>query len=270
MTLYVDDNTNAWRKDLIPSVNDSGAWKEIKRAWVNDGGVWKQFYGPIPTVNGRVLLMHFDGDQDSTTFIDDGNLHLPWLSYGAYIDTTTKKFGTGAGLFNGVNGIIVDPMQYGSHFYMEGDFTVDFWSTCDIVSPAFNIFMVSSTDVSSKLLFYLAPEGAMGMFDDWVYGSQPPTTLEFPWDSGVSPWNASGEWNHIAIVRKDFVVTLYINGTSVGSQEYSYTIGSNVYDWLGIGTYGAHGCYGSIDELRILSGVAAWTTDFPTPTGPYI
>lgn len=84
--------------------------------------------------------------------------------------------------------------------------------------------------------------------------------------SGVTP--PANQWTHIAAVRKDGVVTLYINGEAKASQTLNIVNHNNVP--LGIGNVGdlnRHPFRGYIDDVRITKGVARYTEDF-APPGP--
>ena len=79
-------------------------------------------------------------------------------------------------------------------------------------------------------------------------------------------------WNHIAVVRNvtlsSSVVTIYINGQAgyTGTNTTSYAIGI-----VRIGTDSSGATYpytGYISNIRIVNGVAVYTSNFSTPTGP--
>lgn len=77
-----------------------------------------------------------------------------------------------------------------------------------------------------------------------------------------------GTWHHIAIVRSETNVYLFINGTKKGTMENSLTTNDKLV--LGHLSSAASGTKykGYMDELRV-SNVARWTTDFTPPEEPY-
>ena len=89
--------------------------------------------------------------------------------------------------------------------------------------------------------------------------------------SAAVPLNA---WTHIAVVRYQGVVSIYINGVQSGT---TYTgsctdsgSGFSVGDLYIQGNYLSYfGFDGYIDEFRFSNGVARWTTNFTPPTSEY-
>ena len=79
------------------------------------------------------LLLHFDGVDASTTFVDNSNApHIVSPVGNSQVDTAYSVFGTGSGLFDGTGDWLTVPdspdWQLGGG---SGDFTVDFrvrWS----------------------------------------------------------------------------------------------------------------------------------------------
>lgn len=72
----------------------------------------------------------------------------------------------------------------------------------------------------------------------------------------------SDDWNHIAVVRKGEVLSLYINGSLLDSIS---GVTTNFYEYLNVASYSGT-CY--IDELRI-SDIARYDKNFTPPTKPY-
>ena len=78
---------------------------------------------------------------------------------------------------------------------------------------------------------------------------------------------ADNTWNHAALVRNGSTITLYLNGTSVGS--FTNTTNFSLQTFL-LGRYGAAYYWtGYIDDLRITKGVARYTANFTPPGGPF-
>jgi hypothetical protein len=84
--------------------------------------------------------------------------------------------------------------------------------------------------------------------------------------SGITP--PANQWTHVAAVRKNGIITLYINGEAKASQTLDIIYHQNLP--LGIGNAGTldrHPFRGHIDDVRITKGVARYTEDFLVP-GP--
>lgn len=117
----------------------------------------------------------------------------------------------------------------------------------------------------------IAKRNYSGTYDYQIWLGQTTGHLAF-WNSsttlnsGVTP--PANQWTHVAAVRKDGVVTLYINGEAKASQTLNITNHRNVN--LGIGNVGdlnRHPFRGYIDDVRITKGIARYTEDF-APPGP--
>jgi hypothetical protein len=178
----------------------------------------------------------------------------------AQIDTTTKKFGTGALEFDGTTDYVVQPTNE-NYGYGTGDFTIEFWLNLNSVTGSqtvvSNLTSASSTNPhlymsASSIRYYTANA-------DRITGGALST----------------GQWYHIALVRASGSTRLYIDGTQSGS-TYSDTNNYGATAPLGIGTYWASGSpvttstlNGFIDDLRITKGVARYPTEpFPTKAFP--
>jgi len=81
-----------------------------------------------------------------------------------------------------------------------------------------------------------------------------------------APLNA---WSHYAIVRSGSTVTLYLNGTSVGSgsSAYSVPMATLMIGGQDRGT-AYHGCNAYISNFRVVKGTAVYTSTFVPPTAP--
>ena len=160
-----------------------------------------------------------------------------------------KKFGTHAGYFNGTNSeLTISPgFVPGS-----GDYTVDLW-VYTTAFPTQNRVICSNYPggVSTFMLFFAT------------------NTIYFY--SGLNAVASSNilvlnTWYHIACVRYNEIITLYVNGISKGSTSSSDNITIPI---IYIGA--AEETYyfpGYLDEIRF-SSKACWTSEFTPPTIAY-
>jgi len=75
-------------------------------------------------------------------------------------------------------------------------------------------------------------------------------------------------WTHIAWSRVGSTLTCYVNGTSIGTQSVSSSIGnSSTKNTMG-GHSDTYYFYGYISNLRVLNGTGLYTGNFTTPTLP--
>jgi hypothetical protein len=85
-----------------------------------------------------------------------------------------------------------------------------------------------------------------------------------------SATKTANQWYHIAVVRSGTTVTFYLDGTSVGTHTYSYNVPSHT-GFIGgdVAASSETSFKGFIDELRITSGAARYTSTFTPPTAAF-
>lgn len=107
-------------------------------------------------------------------------------------------------------------------------------------------------------------------------GSTLPVLVTLLWGAFSTPKTkfytslAVGAWNHWALVRKDGVLTIYLNGTSLGSlttTETWYSSSNSASVPLISSNQTGNPTY--LAEYRITNGVARYTANFTPPTGPF-
>ena len=138
-----------------------------------------------------------------------------------------------------------------------GDFTIEAWVYK--ADSAVQRAIIDTRDNSSVgALFYTTTNNKLNLFD------------------GTSTWVSStntvpiNQWAHVAAVRASGTTKLYINGIQEGSAADSRTyvtgssglhigrqFGSTTNDWLGY-----------ISDIRIIKGIAIYTSNFLPPTAP--
>ena len=218
-----------------------------------------------PFINdaNTLLLAHMNGSDGSTTFLDDVNTTRSAVGISAVgdaqIDTARSKFGGASGLCDGT----------GDHFAAStiqttpigtGDFTVEFW--------------YYSTNTGTKYICDMKDaDGQEGFQTRWSLTSNTiifrsinsgTTSNIFTTSAGLS----NNAWNHLAIVRNSGTVTIYHNGTSIGSGSFTKDMSASDVLYVG-GVPGLTGINGNIDEVRV-SDTARYTTTFTTETTPFI
>jgi hypothetical protein len=183
----------------------------------------------------------------------------------AQISTSVKKFGTGSMYFDGTGDYLLGNGGQG----LGGNFTIEAWVyALGFTGEARTI--VDTRDVwfsTSGILFYFDDTGKLITYLDGLNRI-----------TSASSYSTS-TWYHVAVVRSGSTITMYVNGTSVGTYTYSTALTDKtvlvgtVTDSRDSGT--AWKFYGYIDDLRITKGYARYTTNFTPPTkalsdtGPY-
>jgi concanavalin A-like lectin/glucanase superfamily protein len=202
--------------------------------------------GPASTA-----LLHFDGVNGGTVFTDVKG-HTFSVQGGTPTTSTSQfKFGT-ASLTGPTTSAITSPAS--ADWQFPGDFTVDCWVFQPDITTARDIIGIGAPAVgiilratgSGTFSFYRGADHAGGTC-------------------------VANTWQHVAAVRSGSTCSLYVNGTSVASFTNSSTLGDNTTT-LTIPystTFGQGGNGMFVDEMRIIKGTAAWTSNFTPPTAAY-
>ena len=200
-----------------------------------------------------VSLLHFDGVNGSTTFTCEKG--KTWTAGGnAKLSTTTPKFGSACGTFDGTGDYITTGASADWNFGT-GDYTVElqFRST-----QTGRIDLFEAKDVSQ--IFIL-------LFGNNIYEYEG-SILRI---SGSVIWN-DGNWHHLGIARASGSTKMFFDGNQIGSTYVASNTINMSAAGIDIGINIDHASYpllGQLDELRISKGVARWTSNFTPPDAPY-
>ena len=206
------------------------------------------------------LLLHCDGEDSGTTFMDDsGRLHTVTANGNVHTDTSVKKFGTASAQFDGT-GDYLSLADNGDWTFGTGDFTIDLWVyPTDIGGGGNEIFINAATnqyinfgiDNSGKLLFYIG---------NGTWQSIP---------SGVGTALTNDSWQHVAVTRSGGTVKLFVDGAVVADRTQAESIDPPDIE-IGSCVGGTSDTFtGYMDEIRISKGVARWTAGFTPETSAY-
>lgn len=217
--------------------------------------------GGDPNFANVHLLLHGDGTNGSTTFTDNSNSARTLTASGnAQIDTSIKQFGTGSIKFDGSGDYATVNSSAGASTFA-GDFTFECW-------------------------FYRAgnqPSGFGGIFSNSTFGggglhifSQNTSFILRYANTNVTPAGlapALNTWQHFAVTRSGSTLYFFLDGTistTTGTSSASLN-GSN--NWTIGGGYAdgptVNPLLGYLDDIRITSGVARYTTSFTPPTAAF-
>lgn len=217
------------------------------------------------------ILMHFDGEEGTTSFIDSSLLPKTFTASGnAQIDTTFAKFGPSSGAFDGVSTSYITTPDHADFTLGANDFTIDCWFLCNaaggtiirIAGQCDSAVTEASASFKIRRTSGNFMEGAVS-----VAGVATAVTGTTQYTNAVNTG-----WHHLAFVRTGNVLKLFIDGTQQGGNvAFSGTVNDSS-QILSIGNFGASGSNvwnGSIDEFRMSVGVARWTANFTPPTSAY-
>lgn len=208
------------------------------------------------------LLMHFDGANGSTTFSDDSGFGHTFTRVGTpIISTAQSKFGGSSFYGNGSSYLLATESSRG-FFFGKRDFTVDLW------------YQFAEAPSSFKLIFDCRASGFQAAAFRIEYSSGWQTGYGGTLVVGTSTLANVGEWQHIAVTRKDGCWRLFVNGTIVGSAnntEFLYnTAARPAINTQGDNPGGSGTPTAYIDELRVINGIARWTSDFTPYSNAYV
>lgn len=202
------------------------------------------------------LLLHGDGSNGSTTFIDDSPNNFTMTPAGnAQISTTQWKWGGASMYFDG-NGDYVTTPSDSDFGFGAGDFTVEAW-----VRPAGGGYraIFDTRQGGTGMVVYLG--GASSPFD-LAYG----TNAAIAAQAGSVP---SGAWTHVAVTRSGTTVRGFVGGGLVFTVTDSRTFASSAVAYVGANQALVQYFNGYIDDLRITKGVARYTAGFTPPIAEF-
>ena len=197
------------------------------------------------------LLLHFDGNITDSSSYGHAVNQVGTITYG------TGKFGQAATMNSGyvTIGRTVN-LQFGGN----GPFTIDFWAKNGGTGVPGDLLVHDGQYFSLQCNFSNAGDLIFGTDQGIVFTTAPGA---FPID---------GNYHHIALVRNDNNLDLYVDGVNVahnGTFTKSFATTSTLYVGglpLGPGYY----FNGSIDEFRFTYGIALWTGNFTPPSSAYV
>lgn len=207
-----------------------------------------------------VALYHGDGTDASTTFTDSSFVNTSASAIGnAQVDTAQSKFGGASMLFDG-SGDYVRFADSDLWYFANDDFTIDFWFRVTSASAEYTLFDHSQDPTNGPYFNLSKLSSSLHLY--WYYAGTHCNKT-----SSTVSW-AANTWYHVALVRYNGTVTMYVDGSSVGT-----TTGCPNYNDTSTFEIGGSGYVadfsGWIDEFRITKGIARWTSSFTPPTGEY-
>jgi hypothetical protein len=225
----------------------------------------EECYQPLNDFSGTSLLLHCDGDDESTLFIDETGKTV--TSYGnAEIKTDKSKFGGASGRFHGTGDYLTVPASSDFNIGNGANFTVDFWvNFAELSGYQYLMELSNGTTVDFNISYaHVAPQKMSvniqigGVFVTSFYSATQITN--------------TNTWYHIALVRNGDLLRFYINGiqnNEVDLTGISFPDLSSLPLYIGNDITGNYCTKGWIDEFR-WSNSARWLSDFTPPTSQYV
>lgn len=250
------------RKLLIEGASeDVGDWESVVRVTASNG-VWVDVLVVVqiqvpsdPHFDKVSLLLHMDGADGSTGFVDSGPKSLALTPTGGVkIDAEKAKWGQSA-RFSALGGITTEPSEalgFGS-----GDYTIEAWVYTNSAS-GFGCFFDNRLSGAIGVAVYIGNSGrafAIANNNDVIAYS----SLQAP----------LGSWYHLAVTRHSGITRGFVNGVLAATVSDARAFPSTAAARVGLSNVGAQGFTGYIDDLRVTKGVARYTANFTPPDKPF-
>ena len=215
---------------------------------------------PTNIVNTSLLLNY-----TNAAVIDQTSKHIIETVGDAKLSTSVYKYGNASVYLDGTGDYLIfrkNPLvQFGT-----GDFTVECWTY--LLSKVSNFPCIfsnyNSFTTSALSLFAGHNSGNTSKYQVAINGSGFPNIQS-------STSIAYNSWVHLAVVRYNGVITLYVNGVADGTASFSSAL-NGVGDNFTIGysvDEASTTINGYIDDFRITRGYARYTSNFTAPTAAF-
>ncbi len=220
-----------------------------------------------PFFDNVTLLLHFNGD----TVIDKSPQNHTLAASGANqaLSDVEVKFGGNSIKFSGTNSYLAYTNSATLGNFGTGDYTIEFW-----------IFPTSTpTAANAHGLFDARPPSANGAGVPYaIFLNDSLQILAFNGTTSMTSTNSVtlNNWHHIAWTRSGTTARIFINGNLEGSVTDSTNLAPTETCTIGAagnvrGTSSLFNYTGYIDDFRLTSGVARYTSEFTStiPDKPF-
>lgn len=223
--------------------------------------------GGDPYFDDVSLLLHCDGTDGSTTFTDSSSNNLSVSALGnAQIDTTVKKFGTGALELDGTGDYLTVAATAAMNV-TGGNFTIESWI---YKASSVDSMIISQDDGGSNgQVFQLRTQANNNLLFLYWANSSRSSLLVVSASAGVITLNT---WTHVAVTFDGTDIRLFVDGNQENSASpasiYSNTLQTGIGNYNGTAGFTLY-FNGYIDDVRITKGVARYTSSFTPPTAAF-
>lgn len=199
------------------------------------------------------LLLHADGTNGSTSFPDNSpNPKTVTAADGASITTSIFKFGGGSGNFPGSARLAL-PLT--NDLVLDGDFTIECWLYQ--TGTTRKVVIGSNLSVTNNQIQFNQAGLNTGLYNG--VGWQSLNLISSP----------TNTWIFMVYQRLGTTITIYQNGTSLGTFTSGSTYNFSSGAIGGLQNYAGDEWVGYIDDFRVTKGVARYTSNFTPPTEPF-
>lgn len=208
------------------------------------------------------LLLHFDGVDGDVATTDHASGKVITFAGNAQIDTAQYKYGGSSLLLDGVSDYLTAPDSADWNF-ADGDFTIDCYVR--FADPVTTGQICGQwADADNRWLFYY--NGASNILRLYV---EVANTAIIDIQNSWTPVHST--WYHVALVRTGDDFKMFVNGVQIGTTQTDTSDMPDIASVLYIGSQNTTSTewVGWLDELRIVKGVAKWTSNFSPLTAPH-
>lgn len=208
---------------------------------------------PLDPVRNTTLLM-----RGTSAGVHDSTMNNNLETIGdSRINTSITRFAGRSSIFFDGTGDYIRSVPIGMNAFGTGNFTIETWVYPQSATGYQCMIQIGSTNPYIFLGINTGSTGTPFMWNDGnvIVGSQNFTL---------------NTWQHWAIVRNNGTVTMYLNGTSIGSASYTGNLVDNTGVYLGSNSAGGQTYVGYMSDVRITRGIARYTANFTAPTSPFI
>lgn len=219
--------------------------------------------------NNVVLLLDGEGTNNSSTFTDLSSApNTIGVSGSAIVSTAQSQFSTSSIYLNGSGSYLTAPNSALLSLF-SSDFTVEL-----------STYIATLPSAYKRIISYCKPSVVVGTDEGLIVEIDTTNRISF----GVNGTDGLGyyitdptvlsinTWVSWALVRKGNRLTLYKNGTSIGTTIISVPVANSATHQLYIGRFPnvvARDYNGYIDNLRITKKVARYTSNYTASTTPF-
>jgi hypothetical protein len=218
---------------------------------------------PPTPVAGTNLLLNYT----NAGIIDSTAKNVLETVGGAGISTVQSKYGGSSTYFDGAGDYLFMPSTVTTRFG-SANWTIEFWfrtaaATTRQIMVGWNSIVsgFAACNVNflanGKIGLQISESGSSWKFDD--------TT------TGLGSALSADTWYHVAVARSGQIITVYLNGFSIGTYSLTASTTSlmtnDTRNVVGINPDLSNQPFnGYIDDLRVTNGIARYTTNFTPPT----
>ena len=194
------------------------------------------------------LLLHMD----ASPFVDSSPIARAITMNGG-VTLGAPKYGAGSCAFDGGTSCLsmtMDDMDW------ESDWTIEFWMNATVASGAGTPIAIGNLNSGVGGMHFALIDNQLAVSDGFTAFLQ----------GGVV---VTGVWTHIAMVRLSGINYLYQDGVQIGTGARTFPVVDLVVTVGSAPNYGL-GFIGTLDDVRIVKGLAVYTGNFSPPAGPLI